>query len=228
MRIKKPLAAATAAAAALAGVALAAPAQASQPTSLADLLDVDPASAGTGPFDGNWHDFDVVREAAEIVLKAKPTSPVGVLADPDADITAFIPTDRAFQNLERSLTGTWEPTERRTLQGILAAAGTLGNPVNVVEQVLLYHVFPGGAVNSATVVSLKDAPADQRTLTMANGGKLEIKVWSVSPRVQVALRDRDPDAPNAFLASTRLDIRAGDGIAHVVSQVLRPLNLPSA
>jgi len=227
MRIKRIIAGATAAAAALAGgVALAAPAQASS-GSLAEVLGVDLTTPGTGPFDRDWYDFDLVREAAEVVLVNKPTSPVGLLADGDAALTAFIPNDRAFQVLEYSLTGDWEWTEKEVLDGIVAAAGTLGNAVDVVETILLYHVFPGAAVDSATVLSLKGAPADQRTLTMANGGTVTLQILSANPRFPVVvLRDADPDALNPTLVKSKLDIKAGAQIAHGVSLVLRPLDLP--
>lgn len=60
------------------------------------------------------YDFDILREAAEVVLANKPASPVGVLADGSTPVTAFIPNDRAFQVLEYSLTRTWERSEQAT------------------------------------------------------------------------------------------------------------------
>jgi hypothetical protein len=231
MRFTQTLAAATAAAAALAGVALAAPATASDaPSSLAAALGVDPDS-GVGGFDRDWYDFDIVREAAEAVLATRAdqgrSTLVAALADPDAEITAFLPNDRAFQVLEYSLTGTWEWSESRVFTGIVAAAGTLGDPIDVVEQILLYHVTTEGAIDSATVLSLKNASLEARTLTMANGGDVVLRVWSADPRFPiVALRDQDPDALNPTLVPSKLDIRAGDGIAHGISLVLRPLDLP--
>lgn len=213
--------------AAVVALGLAAPAQASGPGSLAEALGVDLANPGAGPFDRNWYDTDIVRDAAEVVLAAKPGSPVGVLADGATPVTAFIPNDRAFQVLEYSLTGSWERSEAAVLDGIVAAAATLGNPVDVVESILLYHVLPGAAVDSATVLSLKGAPAAQRTLTMANGGTVTLQVVSANPRWPfVLLRDQDPDALNPSLVASKLDIRAGSQIAHGISLVLRPLDLP--
>ena len=116
MRVKKAIAGVTAAAAALAGgVALAAPAQAA-PSSLAEVLGVGDDSLG---FDKNRYDFDILREAAEAVLAEKPGSPVGLLADGDFALTAFIPNDRAFQVLEWSLTGSWERKESKVFSGIV-------------------------------------------------------------------------------------------------------------
>lgn len=214
------------AAAALVAVGLAAPAQAA-PDSLAGVLGVDPSTAGSGPYDRSWYDFDIVREAAEVVLAAKPSSPVGVLAQGSTPVTAFLPNDRAFQVFEYSLTGSWEWSEKKVFEGIVAAAGTLGNPVDVVETILLYHVLPGAAVDSATVLSLKGAPVADRTLTMANGGTVTLKVVSAKPSWPlVVLRDQDPNALNPTLVSSKLDIRAGAQIAHGISLVLRPLDLP--
>src|SRR4051794_7129585 len=63
-------------------------------SSLATLL----AKDGSG-FDHNWNDFDIADNAVAAVLKAKPKSPVAVLADGKTPLTAFLPTDRAFRKL---------------------------------------------------------------------------------------------------------------------------------
>ena len=62
------------------------------------------AKDGSG-FDRNWNDFDIVDNAVTAVLTAKPGSAVGVLADGNVALTAFLPTDRAFRNLASDLTG---------------------------------------------------------------------------------------------------------------------------
>jgi hypothetical protein len=226
MRIKKAIAGVTAAAAALAGgVALATPTQAAGPSNLAEVLGVDPTS-GTGGFDRNKYDFDILREAAEAVLAKKPGSPVGLLAT-DTALTAFIPNDRAFQVLERSLTGSWERKERKIFNGIVAAASTLGDPIDVIEEILLYHVLPNAAVESSTVLSLKGASKADRTFTMANGGDIRFHVLSASKRFPlVFIADQDRDALNPWLVRSKLDIEAGNQIAHGISLVLRPLDLP--
>lgn len=228
MRIRQTIAGVTAAAAAMAGgVAMATPAQAS-PSNLAEVLNVQPSS-GVGGFDRNFYDFDILREAAEAVLRAKPNSPVGLLAS-DAALTAFIPNDRAFQVLERSLTGSWEKRERKVFTGILAAVGTLvpqDQVINVVEEILLYHVYAEGAVGSETVLGLKGAPKADRTLTMANGGDVTLNVLVSDPRFPVVfIADQDPDALDPTLVRSKLDITAGNQVAHGISLVLRPLDLP--
>src|ERR1700709_2399415 len=59
--------------------------------SLAAVLTADKSG-----FDRNPHDFDVLTAAVLAVLKAKPNSPVKVLADGSVALTAFVPTDGAF------------------------------------------------------------------------------------------------------------------------------------
>lgn len=226
MRIKKAIAGVTATAAALAGgVALAAPAQAEPPGSLADVLGVGNDELG---FDRDRYDFDILREAVEAVLAADSDSPVGLLANGDVPLTAFIPNDRAFQVLEFSLTGSWEWREQKVFDGIVEAAGTLGpDPIGVIEEVLLYHVFAGGAVDSGTVLGLKGAPKVDRTLEMANGGEITLRVLRDNPnRPVVILKDQDQNALNPTLVRSKLDITAGEQIAHGISLVLRPSDLP--
>ncbi len=226
MHLKKAIAAVAASAAVAAGALVTAPAAQAAPDSLAGVLGVGNDSLG---YDGDRYDFDILREAAEAVLAAKPDSAVGVLAQGGTPVTAFIPNDRAFQLLEWSLTGSWERSEQAVFDGIVAAAGTLGNPIDVVEEILLYHVLPDGAVQSSTVLGLKGAAKADRTFTMANGGDIRLNVYSSSPRFPfVTITDQDPDAFNATLVRSKLDIRAGEQIAHGISAVLRPLDLPRA
>ena len=77
------------------------------------------------------------------------------------------------------------------------------------------------------MLSLKGAPKADRTLTMANGGDVTLRVLSSNPRFPfVVLKDQDPNAFNPTLVRSKLDIRAGEQIAHGISLVLRPLDLP--
>ena len=68
--------------------------------SLASVLGADGVK-----FDSNWKDFDIVEAAVYAVAAAKPDSPVLVLADGTKRLTAFVPTDKAFRNLVKDLTG---------------------------------------------------------------------------------------------------------------------------
>lgn len=173
--------------------------------SLATVLAADRAG-----FDRNWHDYDIVEGAVTAVLEAKPKSPVGVLADGKTALTAFIPTDQAFRTLASDLTGKHYATEK----AVFAAVAGLG--IDTVETVLLYHVVPG-----ATITAKKALRSDGAVLTTAQGGTLKVDVRDESIR----LIDADTDDRNAKVVQP--DINKGNRqIAHGISQVLRPVNLP--
>jgi uncharacterized surface protein with fasciclin (FAS1) repeats len=177
-------------------------------TSLAEVLAADGNS-----FDGNHRDFDIVDRAVRTVLKAKPDSPVGLLAQGNQKATAFIPTDRAFMRLVTSLTGSAPSTERRTFRAVASVAD-----VDTLETILLYHVIPGAKITSAMA-----AQSDDAALTTAQGGHLRVNVWKSG---RIFLRDQDPNARNAEVLPDLLDINRGNKqIAHGIDRVLRPVNL---
>jgi hypothetical protein len=178
--------------------------------SLAEVLTSD-----GNRFDRNWYDYDIVTEAVLAVLAAKPASPVGLLADGDVPLTAFIPNDRAFQVLARDLTGRWPSTEEKTFTALVDAVG-----VDAIEQVLLYHVVPGAAITKKAAVNANGA-----VLTTAQGGTISVRVYSRYLPI-VELRDQDRNDINPFLNPRALDINAGNAqIAHGILFVLRPLDL---
>src|SRR4051794_11188975 len=86
--------------------------------SLAAVLAADGHS-----FDRRWYDFDIVDAAVGAVLAAKPSSPVGVLADGTVPLTAFLPNDRAFQVLAKDLTHRWYGSEQEVLTALAGAVG---------------------------------------------------------------------------------------------------------
>ncbi|MBD8869327.1 fasciclin domain-containing protein [Nocardioides donggukensis] len=175
-------------------------------TSLVEVLAAD----GVG-FDRNWKDFDIVERAALTVLEAKPSSPVGVLADGREALTAFVPTDRAFRRLVRDVTGTPPRNERQTFQ----AVATLG--VDTIEAVLLYHVVPGATIDSAQA-----AKSDGARLDTALGETVTV---DVRPN-RIYLIDKDYDDRNPRLVPKLLDINEGNRqIAHGIHRMLRPIDL---
>ena len=95
-------------------------------------------------------------------------------------LTAFIPNDRAFQVLAYDLTKKWPSTEEKAFNAIVAAAG-----VDLVEQVLLYHVVPG-----ATITKRDAVRANGATLTTAQGDTFTVRVYNRWVPV-VELRDQD-------------------------------------
>lgn len=201
--------AATAVATAALSVAAAMPAAAHSShagnRSLAAVL----AKDGSG-FDRNWKDFDIVDNAVQAVLTAKPNSPVKVLADGKTRVTAFLPTDRAFRILVHDLTGTWYGSEKK----VFTTVASLG--IDTVEAVLLYHVVPG-----ATVTYKQALRSNGAALTMASGGTVTVQVRS---RVFVKLIDADPNDANPYVV--KRDINKGNKqIAHAIDRVLRPIDL---
>ncbi|HEY5980391.1 MAG TPA: fasciclin domain-containing protein [Microlunatus sp.] len=173
--------------------------------SLASVL----AKDGSG-FDRNWNDFDIVDNAVRAVLKAKPNSPVKVLADGKKPVTAFLPTDRAFRILVKDLTGTSYRSEKQ----VFTAVAGLG--IDTVETVLLYHVVPG-----ATITYKQALRSNGAALTMASGGSVTVKVRS---RVFLKLVDADPDDANPYVVKANIN-KGNKQIAHGIDRVLRPINL---
>ncbi len=163
-----------------------------------------------GGFDRNPYDFDIVDNAVQAVLTAKPASPVGLLADGNVALTAFLPTDQAFRRLVRDLTGTTYRSEAQ----VLAAVGSLG--IDTVETVLLYHVVPG-----ATITYKQALRSNGAQLTTAQGGTITVRV---AYRHVIKLVDADPDDANPYVVKANLN-KGNKQIAHGISQVLRPLNL---
>ena len=184
-----------------------APAQAktSGTRSLATVL----AKDGTG-FDRNWRDYDILDNAVQAVLKAKPGSAVGVLADGKTKLTAFLPSDRAFQLLVKDLTGKTPKTEKATF----AAVASLG--IGTVETVLLYHVVPGTRINYRQALK-----SDGARLTMASGGIVRVDVRK-GPRIKLLDADRNDDNPRIVQENINKGNRQ---IAHGINRVLRPVNL---
>jgi uncharacterized surface protein with fasciclin (FAS1) repeats len=197
--------------AALATVALGAPAaQAHGKTGTRSLAAV--LTRDTGGFDRNGRDFDVLTAAVQAVLKAKPGSPVKVLADGRTRLTAFIPNDTAFRLLARDLGHTRGLPSERAAFGTVAGLG-----IDTVEAVLLYHVVPGATITRRAAVK-----SDGARLTTAAGSTVKVDVrW----RYRVVLVDADRSDRNPRVKV--FDINKGNRqIAHAIDRVLRPVDLP--
>ena len=96
-------------------------------TSLAEVLAADGLD-----FDDNWKDFDILDQAVNDVIEAKPESAVAVLADGTVKLTAFAPTDRAFRKLVEEVAGT-KPEDEASTYELLSTVG-----VDTIESILLY------------------------------------------------------------------------------------------
>ena len=117
-------------------------------------------------FDKNADDFDILTEAALAVIAAKPDSPVALLADGGQRLTVFAPTDQAFRQLAKDLTGKTIKSEKKIFDSLVALAG-----VDTIETVLLYHVVPG-----KTLTSKKVLKANGAKLMTAAGETVKVKV----------------------------------------------------
>ncbi|MBE7325839.1 fasciclin domain-containing protein [Nocardioides sp. Y6] len=167
-------------------------------------------------FDKNKRDYDIVTEAALAVVKAKPESPVAVLADGSVRATAFIPNDQAFRLLLKDLTGKTVKSEKRIFKRLVKVAG-----VDTIEQVLLYHVVPGATINSK-----KALKADGAKLETAQGATVKVKVKTPKKNPRIILVDKDRDDRNPRVILKQVDINKGNKqIAHGIDRVLRPVNL---
>lgn len=166
-------------------------------------------AADGNKFDRNWGDFDIVDRAVLTVLKAKPESPVAVLADGSKKLTAFIPTDRAFRALVKDLTGDRLNGEKAVFQVVKS----LG--VDTVEAVLLYHVVPGARITAAKAVQ-----ADGAKLTTALGSTIKVDV----KKGAVRLIDKDRDDANPKVVIVDIN-KKNKQIAHGINRVLRPVDL---
>jgi uncharacterized surface protein with fasciclin (FAS1) repeats len=165
-------------------------------------------------FDQQWADFDIVDRAVHAVLKAKPDSALGIVAQGRKPVTAFLPTDRAFRVLVTDLTGTKPATERGTFRAMTRMAN-----VDTLESVLLYHAVPGATVTYRQALKGDGA----RLQTALSGGVLSVQVTAAN---QVRLRDADPNDRNATVLRKAADLNRGNRqIAHGIDRVLRPSDL---
>ena len=221
MGLKQKLTGLVAATGLLAGAAVAAPlagadeATATEaPTSLAEVLLSDGDT-----FDRNAYDFDIATQAVLAVLEAKPDSPVGLLTDGNAALTAFVPNDRAFWALAGDLTGKYHGFFNVKEEKVFNAVASLG--IDTVETVLLYHVVPGATIDSDTAANVPfNTP-----LTTAQGGEIQVKPFAPAWKWAI-LGDQDPNESDPFLVPSKLDINRGNPqIAHGIAFVLRPADL---
>jgi uncharacterized surface protein with fasciclin (FAS1) repeats len=190
---------------ALVAPAGAAPAPTSGPT-IADLLDAQ----GDGT-DRNWKDYDILAAGVDAAGLSD------ALDDPEADLTVFIPNDRAFQALVADLFGWryWFANEATILGKVVeletSAPGTLAT-------VIAYHAVPGQISSSAAL----SVPRGTELTTLQGG---EIEIFPVRIFGTAILADQDRNDLDPILLPGQLDIQASNGIAHGISLVLRPVNL---
>lgn len=162
------------------------------------------ARSGTGGFDTNGTDFDLLIEAVTTAGLA------GALSDPGASLTVLAPNDAAFIATARSLgfSGSDEAGAWSFLVGALTTIGG-GDPIPVLQSILKYHVVP-------------ERMSIQRISRMTSVRTLE------GPRIGVRFVqfvDRDPDLPDPRLNVFVYNVGATNGVIHGINRVLIPTNL---
>ncbi|PWJ27373.1 fasciclin domain-containing protein [Branchiibius hedensis] len=171
-------------------------------------------TAGGVGFDNNPFDYDIVTAAVLAVVKAKPSSPVALLAQGNVPLTAFLPEDFAFRNLVHDLTGKWVRSE----QQVFNVVGSLG--IDTIEQILEYHVVPGKTIDALTALR-----SDNAVLPTALAGKT-FTVDVLKPLPLIRLKDNDPNAADPYVNLFQLNLNYGNKqIAHGITAVLRPADL---
>lgn len=137
---------------------------------------------------------------------------VAALADPDADLTVFAPTEAAFSALAQAL-------GEEAFGAILSEAGTPR-----LNEILLYHVVAGRIGLADVVAALEGAAADDR-------GQVSIPVVTLSGQaLDIAGTTNDEGLDlgagiaiaEANLVLDRVDIQASNGVIHVIDAVIVP------
>lgn len=177
------------------------------PTTEPTIADIVAASGGS--FDSNQKDFDLLLTALQTA------GLVDALADPDADLTVFAPTDAAFVKLAQDLgyEGSDEAGAFGTIVSTLTDLGG-GNPVPVLTDILLYHVSPEGRrLSEIQELDTLDTLLEGATIT-PKGNKLV---------------DNEPDLANPGFKPSLTGIRAQNGsMIQGINRVLIPLDLDNA
>lgn len=163
-------------------------------------------------FDEDGQNFDILTAAVIAVLTAKPNSTVKALTDGTVALTAFIPTDSAFQTLVSKLTNQANVSEEETFK-TLAGLG-----IDTIEQVLLYHVVVGAPILSPAALAANGAVIN----TALTGKSFTVSVNGTT----ISLADSDPIAADPVVNLAQVDINAGNNqVAHGINAVLLPVAL---
>ena len=182
----------------LAGPARSASAASDGSSTLTELV----ARSG-GEFDFNYFDGDILLNA---VLTAGLAD---ALDDESADLTLFAPNDLAFVLLARDL-GYEGIDEQGSWEFLVAALTDLGggDPIPVLTDILLYHV----------------APESLTAIDVIFSSSVDTLLGATFRPFFIFLRDNEPDLRDPALIIP--NVAASNGILHVISRVLIPIDLP--
>ena len=203
----------------LMAVPVAASAQTDDAPTLADILLADSAEDVDG-FDYNPLDYDIVTQA----VLAFPDL-TAAAADPNAELTVFLPTDWAFARLARELgaRGVW--AEEDVFNWLVENVG-----LDTIETVLKYHIVPGAKIPFDAAL---DANGAELPTLLGEDATLTVKArtfgkWRHQTRRfgSVTLIDADTDDRDARVWFPDVGGEASNGYAHGINRVLRPIDLP--
>ena len=170
---------------------------------LTEVLDLRNAS-----FDNNFNDFDVFTDVWMSVWGELPESPVQAISDGNTALTAFVPTDRAFQRLVKFLTGKTLNSEANIANAVMSLGA------KTVEKVILYHVVIGDPILSPAALQANGA-----NLSAASGETVGVRVSGTT----ITLVDKAKKHTNATVILSAVDINKGNKqVAHGISQVMLP------
>ena len=184
--------------------ALAVPAFASTGATIAETAIAVSSADG---FDDQGGDFDLLIQA----LVAADL--VDAVADVDAELTVFAPTDQAFVRLARDLGfGASGYDEAGAFEFIVEQLTVLGDgdPIPVLTDVLLYHVSPGRTFYG----ELRGESTEIPTLLGAS--------FTANGRVLV---DGAPGLDDPRIMNPLTDVEASNGVIHGINRVLIPLDI---
>jgi len=170
---------------------------------LTEVLDLRYAS-----FDNDFSDFDVFTDLWMRVWGELPESPIQAISQGNTALTAFVPTDRAFQRVVKFLTGKTFKSEARIANAVMSLGA------KTVEKVILYHVVVGDPIISPAALQANGA-----NLNAASGETIGVRVSGTNIR----LVDKSKKHTNALVLLRAVDINKGNKqVAHAISQVMLP------
>jgi uncharacterized surface protein with fasciclin (FAS1) repeats len=119
-----------------------------------------------------------------------------------------VPTDAAFRNLVKYLTGKTLKSERAVANAVMSLGA------ETVEKVILYHVIVGDPILSPDALKANGAK-----LNAASGETVGVKVSGTT----ITLIDKVKKHKNPVVILSAVDINKGNKqVAHAINQVLLP------
>ena len=156
-------------------------------------------------------------EAAEFTtllaaVSAADPAILEALANPEAELTVFAPTDAAFAALAEAL-------GEEAFNAILSEEGT-----PKLNEILSYHVLNGQVASADVIAALSDAEADDMGMVGFSVVTLSGQTLDVAGTVGADGLDLSAGitVDGANLVLDMLDIEASNGVIHVIDAVVLP------